>query len=324
MPSTSASTAMEAVVHYKKKLMRHVDDPDPDVMLHCLNKLDRVPMTIDILQETGVGRIVNSLKKKMEPDSEVAVKAKTMIKKWKDIVANHEEMEEQDVGDTESVDNPDPIQSAAPDSPPPEEERKRHKDRDSSSRHHHKKHKDKDKNRSESHSSSSSSKKRKKDKKDSKHHKDRKHESKSKLSAFDAALVSSSKSKSTAAPPLVDIPMDINPNYKPAPSYNIHPDYSSRHQPNGSLSKRTEDEQLSALMSKKGTRNMMYSGVRRYVWTLAMKFEYFYSFPFVFLLGLLSKACRVFKICAYICFRKRSTTSSNAAVCPSKSWNPFW
>ena len=46
----AASSALDAVEHYKKKLTRHIDDPDPSVMLHCLAKLDRVPMTFDILQ----------------------------------------------------------------------------------------------------------------------------------------------------------------------------------------------------------------------------------------------------------------------------------
>ena len=90
----SSSSALEAVVHYKKKLTRHLEDNDPDVMLHCLSKLDRVPMTFDILQETEVGRTVNGLKRRPDLDPEVADLAKTIVKKWKDIVANHEEQEE--------------------------------------------------------------------------------------------------------------------------------------------------------------------------------------------------------------------------------------
>ena len=77
----SSSSALEAVVHYKKKLTRHLEDNDPDVMLHCLSKLDRVPMTFDILQETEVGRTVNGLKRKPDLDPEVADLAKTIVKK---------------------------------------------------------------------------------------------------------------------------------------------------------------------------------------------------------------------------------------------------
>merc|ERR1719283_634654 len=51
-------------------------------------------MTFDILQETEVGRVVNGLKRRSDLDVEVADLAKTIVKKWKDIVANHEEREE--------------------------------------------------------------------------------------------------------------------------------------------------------------------------------------------------------------------------------------
>ena len=91
MSETQSSTAIEAVIHYKKKLLRHVNDKSPDVILHCLAKLDRVPMTIEILQETGVGRVVNQLKKALDPESLLAEEAKNIVRKWKEIVANQEE-----------------------------------------------------------------------------------------------------------------------------------------------------------------------------------------------------------------------------------------
>ena len=78
MSEAQSSTAIEAVIHYKKKLLRHVDDESPDIILHCLAKLDRVPMTIEILQETGVGRVVNQLKKTLDTESLVAEEAKNI------------------------------------------------------------------------------------------------------------------------------------------------------------------------------------------------------------------------------------------------------
>ena len=105
MADTQTAMVIEAVTHYKKKLLRHVNDEKADVVLHCLSKLDRVPMTIEILQETGVGRIVNQLKKSTDPDSQVADEAKTIVRKWKEIVSNQEEEEERMNADQQVADS---------------------------------------------------------------------------------------------------------------------------------------------------------------------------------------------------------------------------
>ena len=94
MSDTQTAMVIEAVTHYKRKLLRHANDEKGDVVLHCLAKLDRVPMTIEILQETGVGRVVNQLKKSTDPDSQIADEAKNIVRKWKDIVQSQEEEEE--------------------------------------------------------------------------------------------------------------------------------------------------------------------------------------------------------------------------------------
>ena len=94
MSDTQTAMVIEAVTHYKRKLLRHANDEKGDVVLHCLAKLDRVPMTIEILQETGVGRIVNQLKKSTDPDSQIADEAKNIVRKWKEIVQTQEEEEE--------------------------------------------------------------------------------------------------------------------------------------------------------------------------------------------------------------------------------------
>ena len=94
MSDNQTAMVIEAVTHYKRKLQRHANDETGDVVLHCLAKLDRVPMTIEILQETGVGRIVNQLKKSTDPDSQIADEAKNIVRKWKDIVQSQEEEEE--------------------------------------------------------------------------------------------------------------------------------------------------------------------------------------------------------------------------------------
>nr|CAD7456681.1 unnamed protein product [Timema tahoe] len=53
-------------------------------MKHCITKLDRLPVTVQHLQETGVGRTVNALRKY---DGEVGNSAKAIVAKWKAMVA---------------------------------------------------------------------------------------------------------------------------------------------------------------------------------------------------------------------------------------------
>lgn len=53
--------------------------------MHCLGKLHRMHVTVNHLQSTGIGRTVNTLRK---DDGEVGALAKTLIAKWKEMVAN--------------------------------------------------------------------------------------------------------------------------------------------------------------------------------------------------------------------------------------------
>ena len=80
-----------AINHYKRKIERHPSDGES--LLHCLRKLSKLEgVTIATLQETGIGKVVNALKKHEE--EEVAERAKVLVLKWKEIVAK-EEQEEQ-------------------------------------------------------------------------------------------------------------------------------------------------------------------------------------------------------------------------------------
>ncbi len=68
---------------------------DPAVLRHSLSKLSRLSgVSIAVLQETGIGRTVNALKK--SNDEEVAAAAKELVAKWKQIVASEEEKERRD------------------------------------------------------------------------------------------------------------------------------------------------------------------------------------------------------------------------------------
>lgn len=85
------SEAAEAVLHYKRKLSRHLDDDSPEIVLHCLDKLEQIPVNISILQDTGIGKVVNHLKKSDNADESVIEKARIIVQKWKEIVANEEQ-----------------------------------------------------------------------------------------------------------------------------------------------------------------------------------------------------------------------------------------
>lgn len=61
-------------------------------LVHCIGKLYRLPVSVQHLQETGIGRTVNGLRKY---DGEVGVAAKALVSKWKNMVA----AEESDTGE---------------------------------------------------------------------------------------------------------------------------------------------------------------------------------------------------------------------------------
>jgi hypothetical protein len=48
---SAVKAASEAVQHYKRKLVKTLDDEgQADIVLHCLTKLERIPVNIAILQ----------------------------------------------------------------------------------------------------------------------------------------------------------------------------------------------------------------------------------------------------------------------------------
>lgn len=66
-------------------------------MLHCITKLENLPICVNHLQETGIGRIINSFRKN---DGAVGQAARILVGKWKELVtADSSDAEEGSDGD---------------------------------------------------------------------------------------------------------------------------------------------------------------------------------------------------------------------------------
>ncbi|XP_017474273.1 PREDICTED: transcription elongation factor B polypeptide 3 isoform X1 [Rhagoletis zephyria] len=82
----SSASILSVIQHYQRSIEHSQDDEGR--LLHCINKLYRLPVRVEHLQETGVGKTVNSLRKY---NGEIGVAAKALVTKWKAMVAAEEE-----------------------------------------------------------------------------------------------------------------------------------------------------------------------------------------------------------------------------------------
>lgn len=78
-------SVIEKIRHYQRNLEKCCDDEDR--ILHCISKLYKLPVTVQHLQETGVGRTVNGLRKF---DGNIGDAAKALVFKWKVMVADED------------------------------------------------------------------------------------------------------------------------------------------------------------------------------------------------------------------------------------------
>uniref|UniRef100_L7M8Q0 Putative transcription elongation factor b polypeptide n=1 Tax=Rhipicephalus pulchellus TaxID=72859 RepID=L7M8Q0_RHIPC len=72
----------EKILHYGKRLEKNQSD---EKVLETLRKLQKVPMTLNLLQDTGIGRTVNHLKKNTGVIGELA---RAIISSWKQVVSD--------------------------------------------------------------------------------------------------------------------------------------------------------------------------------------------------------------------------------------------
>lgn len=75
---------INGILYYQQCLDKYARRNDEDRVLYCLSKLYKMPINIGHLEKTGVGRTVNSLRKL---NGEIAEAAKTLVSKWKEMVA---------------------------------------------------------------------------------------------------------------------------------------------------------------------------------------------------------------------------------------------
>lgn len=81
----SGKSVVDQIRHYQKDIERCPENSER--MIRCIQRLYVLPIQVLHLQETGVGRSVNSLRKYK---GEVGEAAKALVAKWKAMVAAEE------------------------------------------------------------------------------------------------------------------------------------------------------------------------------------------------------------------------------------------
>ncbi|CAH2255840.1 jg7136 [Pararge aegeria aegeria] len=87
------ATILDLIKHYQHSIEKYPNDEQK--ILKCIDKLYNLGVTVQHLQDTGVGRTVNALRK--EP-GEVGQAARALVYKWKVMVASEESDQEGDIG----------------------------------------------------------------------------------------------------------------------------------------------------------------------------------------------------------------------------------
>ncbi|KAJ4444903.1 hypothetical protein ANN_06701 [Periplaneta americana] len=121
-------SVVEVIKHYQRSIEKCQDNKDR--VLHCIGKLYRLPVTVQHLQDTGIGRTVNALRKY---DGDTGEAAKALVAKWKAMVAAEDS--------SDGEEHPDPEEN---NNSPEEEQQQSHRQ---SEQEHHRSSKDKSSHR---------------------------------------------------------------------------------------------------------------------------------------------------------------------------------
>ncbi|RXG72497.1 Transcription elongation factor B polypeptide 3 [Armadillidium vulgare] len=86
-----SDNTLTQIAHYQKKLEKYAGTGDDEKLLYCIHKLKYLPVTVNHLEITGVGKSINGLRHK---NGVIGEKAKALVQKWKLMVAQEEEQQE--------------------------------------------------------------------------------------------------------------------------------------------------------------------------------------------------------------------------------------
>ncbi|XP_060823679.1 transcription elongation factor B polypeptide 3 [Bombus pascuorum] len=115
-------TVVDKIKHYQRNIEKC--DDNEDRILHCISKLSNLPVTVQHLQETGVGRTVNALRKY---DGGIGDAAKALVAKWKAMVASEGTSEGEDEDEVCVPDAPESYSDSRESPKGAEENPERHK-----------------------------------------------------------------------------------------------------------------------------------------------------------------------------------------------------
>nr|XP_022901595.1 transcription elongation factor B polypeptide 3-like [Onthophagus taurus] len=82
---------IEAIEHYQRNLNRGLKDDNTAKLLHCIFKLSNLPITVGHLEETGVGRTVNAMRKM---EGKVGDASRELVNKWKLMVSQNQDCDD--------------------------------------------------------------------------------------------------------------------------------------------------------------------------------------------------------------------------------------
>lgn len=108
---------MDEVSKIKKELEKTLPDNDHKRALELLKSLESIPMTLDLLQSTHIGKTVNKIRKSFD-NNEVSSMSKSMVKKWRKLLSNTSNStpytNSSPCNNNERIKKPTPIQTEVP------------------------------------------------------------------------------------------------------------------------------------------------------------------------------------------------------------------
>uniref|UniRef100_K1QR51 Transcription elongation factor B polypeptide 3 n=1 Tax=Magallana gigas TaxID=29159 RepID=K1QR51_MAGGI len=104
------------ILRYKSRLQNSTDEGK---LQETLLKIADLPITVDILQRTKIGKVINGLRKR---DGDLGFIAKSIVSEWKSMVARVQAREEEEENDTHTSERPNSSPEAGSDVRSPVEE----------------------------------------------------------------------------------------------------------------------------------------------------------------------------------------------------------